>query len=258
MNQRQNIPSDNNLLLYFKLTDGYLNLSPSDILSVVYLAAFCNQYDPECKGWYACTSINRAKYLLADLNITEVKRMVKRITENGYHIIKIENDIVWLNSDFIKANSTTLSHADDIHDVLVIAIPRDFIRATVYQMPPSLRVLVGFWILSLQFLNPYYNLLTDDVLRDTLPPPIPVLKSELCSFLEVSQDIFEILEIPVVTNYCDPYIKYSLIQVRPSKINSERYGMSLPDKLLASYCDPYRYVYTAYDECLNTPSVLDW
>lgn len=174
-------------LLYHPDTDGFIDILPRDMLSIMLIATTTPTDQEPVGGWYRCCSISYAEWILSSIAVeTEtgtvlqllpytLKLMIQRCNVAKY--IKIDDGNVYVNAEHFQFGDRCITGVKEDEGLLRISISKEFIRGLIYHADDTSIDALGCWITCLQLLNPKYNIITTCPLYqgNGVPAPPPLM-----------------------------------------------------------------------------------
>lgn len=158
-------------LLYHPMRDGFIDILPRDMLSVMFIATTTPIDQKPVKGWYRCCKTTHAKWLLSTLQIRnsrgsmcqplpyDIHTLLQRKNVSRY--IKVEDGYICANTEYFCFRDHSITGVNSAEKLLQISLSKEMIRGLIYSIRESYgAVALGCWMISLQLLNPTYNIMT--------------------------------------------------------------------------------------------------
>ena len=251
ISQFQDLLTEHRIVVtFYDDKDDFSGVDPYDAAELFYLAAHIDEDTPLINGWYRVCSHERLKIILSTLNNRTALSFLNH--SNMKKFVASKSDGVYINSRFFNCGNNTVTQYDSQSIHVVIPVP--LICSVIYQSPPDCLRYFGMWLLSIRFLNPHFNILTEDVACDEeYDPdknnyPKPLYAQDLgwlCGIGDYNEAV-EFLKQPITVN-----IPYKTRQIRlytPKKMNGwMQEGFAMPFELLLPADIIYGYMVNGKD-----------
>ena len=173
-------------LLYHPDADGFIDILPRDMLSVMLIATTTPTDQEPVDGWYRCCSVSYAEWLLSSITMQTgtgaaiqllpctLKLMLQR--RNVAEYIKIDGGDVYVNARHFQFGDKCITGVKEDEGLLRISLYKKLIRGLIYHVDDTSVDALGCWVTCLQLLNPKYNMITNCplYLGSDAPAPPPL------------------------------------------------------------------------------------